>query len=158
MLYSLFIKLGMFAATMGVVFWIGWTLPTSFDRARDLAVNSSEGSQAEIAPGSGSVTAVSPSPVVLLSDQPSTAAVPKRSHAGLLDLNRATEQDFDALPGIGPRLAERIMEYRQSVGAFHSVNELRVVKGIGKKKFERIRSLVTVMPDAISIGRGKKAT
>jgi competence protein ComEA len=155
---SLLLKLGMFAATMGVVFWIGWTLPTSFDRARDLAVNSSEGSQTAIAPGSGSVTTVSPSPVVLLSDQPSTAAVPKRSHAGILDLNRATEQDFDALPGIGPRLAERIMKYRQSVGAFHSVNELPDVKGIGKKKFERIRPLVTVTPDAISTGRGKKAT
>ncbi len=151
-------KLGMFVATMGVVFWIGWTLPTSFDRAHDLAVNSSDGAQAEIAPGSGSVTAVSPSPVVLLSDQPFTTAPPKRSHKGLLDLNRAAEQDFDALPGIGPRLAERIMEYRQSVGAFHSLDELREVKGIGKKKFERIRPLVTVTPNAGSSGRGKKAT
>jgi competence protein ComEA len=158
MLYSLFIKLGMFAATMGVVFWIGWTLPTAFDRARDLAANSSEEAQAEMASSGERDTTVSPSPAAVLSDHPSTAAAPKRSHKGILDLNRATEQDFDALPGIGPRLAERIMEYRQSVGAFHSVNELRVVKGIGKKKFERIRSLVTVMPDAISIGRGKKAT
>lgn len=157
MMQSLLIKLGMFAATMGVVFWIGWTLPTSFDRARDLTVNSSEEAQAEIAPGSGSVTAVSPSSVVSLSDQPSTAA-PKRSHKSSLDVNRATEQDFDALPGIGPKLAERITKYRQSVGAFHSLDELRAVKGIGKKKFERIRPLVTVTPDAVSIGRGKKAT
>ena len=155
---SLLLKLGMFAATMGVVFWIGWTLPTSFDRAHDLAVNSSEGAQGEMASGSDRVPAVSPSPVALLSDQPSTAAAPKRSHKGLLDLNRATEQDFDALPGIGPRLAERIMKYRQSVGAFHSVNELPDVKGIGKKKFERIRPLVTVTPDAITTGRGKRAT
>ena len=36
---SLLLKLGMFAATMGVVFWIGWTLPTSFDRPRDLATD-----------------------------------------------------------------------------------------------------------------------
>jgi competence protein ComEA len=50
------------------------------------------------------------------------------------------------------------MEYRQSVGAFHSLNELRAVKGIGKKKFERIRPLVTVTPDAGPSGRGKKAT
>ena len=145
---SLLLKLGMFAATMGVVFWIGWTLPASFDREHDLTAKSFEGSKAEIASGSGSATAVSPSPVALLSDQPSTAAAPKRSHQGLLDLNRATEQDFDALPGIGPQLAERIMEYRQSVGAFHSLDELRAVKGIGKKKFERIRPLVTVTSDA----------
>ena len=157
MLYSLIIKLGMFAATMGVVFWIGWTLPTSFDRAHDLAAKSFEGSQAEMASGSGRATAVSPSPAALLSDQPSTAA-PKRSHSGPLDLNRATEQDFDALPGIGPKLAERIMEYRQSVGAFHSLDELRAVKGIGIKKLERIRPLVTVTPDARLSGGGKKAT
>ena len=155
---SLLLKLGMFAATMGVVFWIGWTLPTSFDREHELAAKLFEGSQANIASGNGNVTAVSPSPAALLSDQPSTAAAPKRSYRGLLDLNRATEQDFYALPGIGPRLAERIMEYRQSVGAFHSLDELREVKGIGKKKFVRIRPLVTVTPDAISIGREKKAT
>jgi len=142
---------------MGVVFWIGWTLPASFDRARDLGANSSEEVQAEMASIDERANAVSPSPVALLSDTPSADAAPKRSHQGLLDLNRATDQDFDALPGIGPRLAERIMEYRQSAGAFRSLDELRAVKGIGKKKFERIRPLVTVTPDAISIGRGKKA-
>jgi competence protein ComEA len=156
MLYSLLIKLVMFAATMGVVFWIGWTLPTSFDRERDLAANSSEEAQAEMASPGERATAVSPSPVVSLSDQRSAAA-PKRFSKGLLDLNRATDHDFDALPGIGPRLAERIMKYRQSVGAFHS-HELRAVKGIGKKKFEQIRPLITVTPDAVSGGRGKKAT
>jgi len=44
------------------------------------------------------------------------------------------------------------------VGAFHSLDELQNVKGIGKKKFEQVRPLVTVTPNAISIGRGKKAT
>jgi competence protein ComEA len=154
---SLLLKLGMFAATMGVVFWIGWTLPTSFDREHDLAAESFEVPKGEIVSDSASATTVSPSPVVSLSDQRSTAA-PKRSHKGLLDLNRATEQDFDALPGIGPRLAERIMAYRQSVGGFHSLDGLQAVKGIGKKKFDRIRPLVTVTPDAGLSGREKKAT
>ena len=158
MLYSLFIKLGMFAATMGVVFWIGWTLPTSFDREHDLAAESFEGPKAEIVSDGGSTTVVSPSAVSLLSDRQATPAAPKRSHRGPLNLNRATEQDFDALPGIGPQLAERIMEYRQSVGAFHSLEELRAVKGIGEKKFERIRSLVTVTPDTGLSDRRKKAT
>lgn len=158
MFYSLIIKLGMFAATMGVVFWIGWTLPTSFDREHDLAAKSLEGPQAETVSGSDSASVVSPSSVSSLSDRPDILAATKRSHRGLLDLNRATEQEFDALPGIGPQLAERIMEYRQSVGTFHSLEELRAVKGIGKKKFERIRQLVTVTPGAgLSDGR-KKAT
>jgi competence protein ComEA len=144
----------MFAATMGVVFWIGWTLPT-IDRSQDLVAKSSE-DLAETAAASGGGDG--PSSVAFLSDRPATMAAPKRSHKGLLDVNRATEQDFDALPGVGPRLAERIMEYRQSVGAFHSLDELQAVKGIGKKKFDRIRPWVMVTPDSGRSGREKKAT
>lgn len=156
MLYSLFIKLGMFVVTLGVVFWIGWTLPTSFDRTHEREASSSEGAKIERGPDPGEVAAVSPAPAASLPKK--TDVPPGRAHDGLLDLNRATEQDFDALPGIGPKLAERIMEHRQSVGAFRSLDELREVKGIGKKKFERIRPLVTVSPDAGSIAKGKKTT
>jgi competence protein ComEA len=155
---SILLKLGMFAATMGVVFWIGWTLPASFDRAQDFTAESFEGSKAEIVSASGSTTVVSPSAVSLLSEQQSTPAALKRSHRELLNLNRATEQELDALPGIGPQLAERIMEYRRSIGAFHSSEELRAVKGIGKKKYERIRSLVTVTPGVELSDGQKKAT
>ena len=155
---SLLLKLGMFAATMGVMFWIGWTLPTSFDRERNIVAESFEGPEAEVSSDSGRVTTVSPTPAASLADQQPTAAAPKRYHQGLLDLNRATDRDFDALPGVGPKLAERIMEYRQSVGIFHSLDELRSVKGIGKKKFERIRPLVTVTPDTEHSDRRKKAT
>jgi competence protein ComEA len=154
---SLLLKLGMFAATMGVVLWIGWTLPPSLDRSRDLATISSEDSTADRTSGGVDVIGTHSSPVASMSDQP-PAAVPKRSHKGLLDLNRATEEDFDALPGIGPRLAERILEYRKSAGAFHSLDELRAVKGIGKKTFERIRPLITVSSDGEHSGKGKKAT
>ena len=154
---SLLLKLGMFAMTLGVVFWIGWTQSTSFESGYDLAAESFEEPKAEIVSKSGRVTTGEPSSVTLLSDHPPTAT-PKRSRSGLLDLNRATEQDFDALPGVGSRLAERIMEYRQSVGAFRSLDELRAVKGIGKKTFERLRPLVTVTPVAKSVDREKKAT
>lgn len=158
MIQSLLIKLGMFAVTMGVVFWIGWTLPASFDRDHDLAAKSFEGSQSAQAVGGGPVAAVSLPSVALPLDQPASAPAPRGARQGLLDVNRATEQDFDALPGIGPKLAERIMAYRRSVGVFHSLDDLRAVKGIGKKKFERIRPLVTVTQDAIAPGKGKKAT
>jgi competence protein ComEA len=154
---SLLLKLGMFATTMGVVFWIGWTVPASFDRARDLSLTSSEDSKADRAPGSSDTTAKGSSSVAVISDQQPTAAQ-TRSHTGRLDLNRATEADFNALPGIGPRLAERILEYRKSAGAFRSLDELRAIKGIGKKTFERIRPLVTVSSDGVRSDRGKKAT
>ena len=156
---SLLIKLGMFTATMAVVFWIGWSLPNSLEREHGLPGESLEGSKADIVSDSTNATveSASSSPS-MISDQPATADASKRTRRGLLNLNRATEREFDALPGIGPQLAERIMEYRRSVGAFHSLEELRAVKGIGKKKFERIRPLVTVTPDAELSERQKKAT
>ena len=155
---SLLIKIGMFAVTLGVVFWIGWSLPTSLDRERGLATGSLEGSQTEIPADSGRDISLGVSSVSLLPDQPATVAPSNRAHKALLDLNKATERDFDALPGIGPQLAERILKYRKSVGAFHSPEELRAVKGIGKKKFERIRPLITVMPDTGLSDGQKKAT
>jgi competence protein ComEA len=140
---SLLIKLGMFAVTLGVVFWIGWTLPASFNQPSDLGAHSFEETKTDKGFDTRDTREVSP-------------ATPTRSHKNLLDLNRATEQDFDALPGIGARLAERIIAYRQSVGTFHSLDELRQVKGIGSKKFERIRPLITVMPDSESASREKE--
>ena len=155
---SLLLKLGMFAATLSVVFWIGWTLPTSFNRAHDPAAQSLEGSESDDVSGRERTADITPAPVAVVPNQPSTVAIPKQSHTELLDLNRATEQEFDALPGIGSRLAERIMTYRQSVGAFQSLDELRQVKGIGIKKFERIRPLITVLPGSGAVSRGKKET
>ncbi len=61
-----------------------------------------------------------------------------------LDLNLASERDLEGLPGIGPILALRIVEYREARGAFREVEQLRRVKGIGKKTFDRIRALVAV--------------
>ena len=154
---SLLLKLGMFAATMGVVFWIGWTLPTSSDREHDLVVESLEGSKTDIPSGHGRVATVSPFPSPSLADQPSASPVLKRFHQSPIDLNRATGHDFEGLPGVGPKLAERILAYRRSIGAFHSLDELRAVKGIGSKTFERIRPLVTVTSDVNVSGRRKKA-
>lgn len=158
MLYSLLIKLGMFAVTFGIVLWIGWSLPASFDRTHDPDAQSPEHPPAAIASSGEAAAVVRPAPLAALPEETVVKTVPGRAPSGSLDVNRATKQDFDALPGIGPKLAERIVEYRQSVGAFHSLDELRSVKGIGKKKLERIRHLVTVTPDTSAIAKGKKTT
>ncbi|MGE0471081.1 MAG: ComEA family DNA-binding protein [Nitrospira sp.] len=62
----------------------------------------------------------------------------------LLDLNRASAGEFEALPGIGAVLAQRVIAFRTSAGGFRTIEDLREVKGIGLKKFDRIKSLVTV--------------
>ncbi len=62
----------------------------------------------------------------------------------LLDLNQASAGELEALPGIGAVLAQRVIAFRTSTGGFRVVDDLREVKGIGSKKFDRIKSLVTV--------------
>jgi competence protein ComEA len=59
-----------------------------------------------------------------------------------LDLNKAPLHDLQELPGIGEKLAERIVKYRKDHGRFQSIEDLRKVKGIGKKRMERLRPLV----------------
>ncbi|MBC7328507.1 ComEA family DNA-binding protein [bacterium] len=61
-----------------------------------------------------------------------------------VDLNTATVDELSSLPGIGPSLAKRIIQYRQFQGRFNSVEELLNVPGIGEKKLERIRDYIEV--------------
>ncbi len=67
---------------------------------------------------------------------------PSGAGQGVLSLNSATLQDLQKLNGIGPVIAQRIIEYRQAVGAFRSVDELLDVAGIGPKKLAAIRAHV----------------
>jgi competence protein ComEA len=59
-----------------------------------------------------------------------------------LDLNTATAEQLDSLPGIGPVTAQKILDYRQAHGAFHSVAELEGVPGIGPGRLSQLKGLV----------------
>ena len=62
----------------------------------------------------------------------------------LVDLNAATAMQLETLPGIGPRTAERILEYRREHGGFARIEDLMDVRGIGERTFLRLKPLVTV--------------
>ncbi|OLB80472.1 MAG: hypothetical protein AUI14_06600 [Actinobacteria bacterium 13_2_20CM_2_71_6] len=66
------------------------------------------------------------------------------TQGGKVDLNTATLAQLDALPGVGPATAQRIIDFRTQHGGFRSIDELRKVQGIGDAKFAQLKDLVTV--------------
>jgi competence ComEA-like helix-hairpin-helix protein len=81
-----------------------------------------------------------------------------------LDINRATMEQFEALPGVGVVLARRIIEARNSRGPFRTIEDLRDVKGIGEKRLAQLRPLLIASPvttrgaeqRAAGLGKGGK--
>ncbi len=76
--------------------------------------------------------------------EPAGPAGPAGSPHTLIDLNTATVAQLDELPGIGPVLAQRILDWRAQNGRFSTVDELGEVSGIGEKVLARLRPLVRV--------------
>jgi len=76
-----------------------------------------------------------------------------------INLNTATKDELVALPGIGPAKAQAILDYRNAHGAFKSVEELKDVKGIGAKRFEKLKGEFTVVgvPAKAAAGAAEKA-
>jgi competence protein ComEA len=71
---------------------------------------------------------------------PSDAGIP----SGPVHLNTATLEELDALPGVGPVTAQKILDYRAEHGSFRSVDELDAVPGIGPARLESLRDLVAL--------------
>jgi competence protein ComEA len=87
---------------------------------------------------------VARSPVVVVNASRPGSLRDSAAVVGPLDINQAARRQLEGLPGIGPVLAGRIIEYRQRRGGFRSVDELRAVSGIGPKRLADIRDLVVV--------------
>lgn len=63
---------------------------------------------------------------------------------GLININTASEEELDTLPGIGPVTAAAIVAYREEQGSFQSLEEVKNVNRIGEKTFEKIKDYITV--------------
>ena len=61
-----------------------------------------------------------------------------------VNINEAKQEDFEQLPGIGPSIAKKIIEYREQNGKFTSIDELQEVKGIGESKLEILMEYIMV--------------
>lgn len=79
--------------------------------------------------------------------QPARRAVaPKRAPPPPVDINRASEDELRALPGIGGVLASRIVEARERDGPFASLDDLRRVRGLGRAKLEKLTATIALRP------------
>jgi len=70
-------------------------------------------------------------------------APPPGQPSNLININTADAQKLQALPGIGPAIAERIVQYRQTHGPFKNPEDIKNVQGIGDKKYDAIKDLIT---------------
>ncbi len=67
---------------------------------------------------------------------------------GKVNINTASQSELEALPRIGPKVAQRIIEFRTQNGNFKKVEDIMKVKGIGEKIFQQLKDLITVGPEA----------
>ena len=77
-------------------------------------------------------------------DQAESRALPSSAAPAVIDLNRATAIELTRLPGIGPALARRIVDTRDTGGRFARIDELGRVRGMSARKIEMLRAFVTV--------------
>ena len=68
----------------------------------------------------------------------------KKPPAKPVNINTATSQELQQVPGIGPATAEKILQMRKSYGAFKSVDDLLAIRGLGPKRLEKMRKYLTV--------------
>lgn len=76
---------------------------------------------------------------------PNDSATPETStNSELININTATKEELDSLPGIGPTIAQRIIDYRTENGNFSTIDDIKNVSGIGPATFDEIKDLITV--------------
>jgi competence protein ComEA len=112
----------------------GGALPRAELAAINLAARLSDGQQV-VVPIRGQVVAAAPG---------AAGAAGGPTPAAIVNLNTATAAELDALQGVGPSTAQKIIDYRTANGGFKSIEELKNVAGIGDAKFAAIKDHVTV--------------
>jgi comEA protein len=86
------------------------------------------------------------------------AAATKKPPLKPVNLNSATSEELQEVPGIGPATAEKILQMRKSYGAFKSVDDLVAIRGIGKKRLDKMRKYLTIGKPAVASKSGQSSS
>lgn len=150
MIRSLLIKLAMLGATLCAIVWIGSSMPSKSpgpaQSTRPIERTAQPAPVAAATPEPAPAPVIESSPVLLpvVTEEPAASVQTGAASVARVDVNRATLSELTGLPGIGPKLAQRVIDYRRANGPFKKVDDLLLVKGIGRKKLARMRDLVTI--------------
>ena len=141
MMKPLIMKAAMLVATAALIAWMGWPIPSP------VTEDPVEPVQEVFAKPEASAQRTDRRPMRLAAP---TSRDSRPDPAGTispkLDINRATMEQLQTLPGIGPVLAQRVIDRRTKHGPFLTIDELRTVKGIGAKRLEQLRPRVVAGP------------
>ena len=145
MLRSLTIKFVMLAGMLGLLVRVGWFEPNHIaatQRMADQHSRSPTHAVASIVRGQGKDLATNAASTL----EPRWSAASRMSHPtpDIIDLNRSTTKALEALPGIGPILAQRIVDHRRQIGTFQSIQDLDHIQGIGTQTLRAIRPLLKI--------------
>lgn len=75
-----------------------------------------------------------------------SAAAASSPTASVVNINTASPEELDTLPGVGPAIAQRIIDYRQTNGPFATIEQIMEVRGIGEATFAKLKDRITVAP------------
>jgi len=90
------------------------------------------------------IAAIALSAPVTSAQSKAPAPQPTATATAPVNLNTATAEQLATIPGVGPKMAERIIDYRQKNGGFKKVEDLMNVSGVGEKSFLKMKPLITV--------------
>ena len=119
----------------------GGLLAEADSASLNLAALLEDGQQLNIPYALGSEPVLNATTLELPSSATSTPSA--NPDVDLIDINTATLEEFDSLPGIGPTTAQKILDYRTTNGPFAAIEDIMNVSGIGPSTFEDIKDLIT---------------